>query len=56
MAFRRTENSWHGHKPYQGPRRYIMFNWLTGDGALARNIGRHRISAAFKRLDTFRNE
>jgi hypothetical protein len=50
VAFKRTENSWHGHAPYKGPRRYIMFNWLTSDSAFTRNIGRHRISAAFKRL------
>ncbi|HTW35398.1 MAG TPA: 2OG-Fe(II) oxygenase [Rhizomicrobium sp.] len=50
VAFKRTENSWHGHASYEGPRRYIMFNWLTSDVALAKNVGRHRISAAFKRL------
>lgn len=49
-SFRRTENSWHGHARYEGPRRYVMLNWLTSDMALARNVGRHRISAAFKRL------
>jgi len=52
VAFRRTENSWHGHASYEGPRRYIMFNWLASDVALAKNVGRHRISAAFKRLGT----
>ena len=50
VAFKRTENSWHGHAPYEGPRRYLMFNWLTSDVTLAKNVGRHKISAAFKRL------
>lgn len=50
LAFRRTENSWHGHTPYEGPRRYIMFNWLASEAALTKNIGRHTLSAAFKRL------
>lgn len=50
IAFRRTENSWHGHRPFEGPRRYLMFNWLRSEAALAKNVGRHRISAAFKRL------
>lgn len=50
VAFRRTDNSWHGHASYEGPRRYIMFNWLASDVALAKNVGRHKISAAFKRL------
>lgn len=52
-AFRRTENSWHGHAPYEGPRRYVMFNWLTSRTTFAKNIGRHKISAAFKRLNLF---
>ncbi|HEU5048067.1 MAG TPA: 2OG-Fe(II) oxygenase [Rickettsiales bacterium] len=50
LAFRRTDNSWHGHAPYEGPRRYIMFNWLASEAALTKNIGRHTISATFKRL------
>jgi SM-20-related protein len=50
VAFKRTENSWHGHASYEGPRRYVMFNWLTSGAALAKNLGRHRLSAAFKRL------
>ena len=50
VLFRRTENSWHGHEPFEGPRRYVMFNWLRSDAALAKNVGRHKISAAFKRL------
>ena len=50
VLFRRTENSWHGHEPFEGPRRYVMFNWLRSDAALVKNVGRHKISAAFKRL------
>ena len=50
VLFRRTENSWHGHEPFEGPRRYIMFNWLRSDAALAKNVSRHKLSAAFKRL------
>lgn len=52
-SFRRTENSWHGHASYEGPRRYVMFNWMSSDTAHARNVGRHKISAAFKRFDLF---
>ena len=35
LAFRRSENSWHGHKPFDGLRRAIMLNWMTtaADGA-----------------------
>lgn len=50
IAFRRTENSWHGHEKFEGQRRSIMFNWLSSDLALAKNVGRHKLSAFFKRL------
>ena len=50
VAFRRTDCSWHGHAPYVGPRRYIMFNWLQSEAVLAKNLLRHRISAMFKRF------
>ena len=50
VAFRRTENSWHGHKPFEGERRYVMFNWMTGRAIAAWEIARHRASAAVKRL------
>src|SRR5437879_8542830 len=29
LAFRRSSNSWHGHKPFSGPRRVIPFNAVT---------------------------
>lgn len=53
VAFKRTDNSWHGHAPFVGERRYVMFNWVRSDVALAKNLGRHKLSAAFKRLGLF---
>lgn len=53
VAFRRTDKSWHGHHPFEGQRRYVMFNWLRSEAALAKNVGRHKLSAAIKRLDPF---
>lgn len=53
VAFRRTDNSWHGHHPFEGERRYVMFNWLTSNVAHARNLGRHKLSARVKRLNPF---
>lgn len=50
VAFKRTDNSWHGHAPFEGPRRYVMFNWVTSELTLAKNVGRHRVSARLKRL------
>jgi len=48
-SFLRTDNSWHGHEPYEGERRYIMFNWMTSQAALTRELGRHSLSARVKR-------
>lgn len=53
VVFKRTDNSWHGHHPFEGQRRYIMFNWVTSDLTLAKNIGRHRFSAVLKRFKPF---
>ena len=52
-SFRRSENSWHGHEPFKGERRYVMFNWMTSPAALERELGRHRFSARVKRLNAF---
>lgn len=49
VAFRRGERSFHGHKPYEGVRRYVMFNWMTDAKVTAREIARHRVSARLKR-------
>ena len=50
VAFRRSDNSYHGHEPFVGPRRYVMFNWIATQGAARREITRHRLSAKLKRL------
>lgn len=49
VAFRRSDNSWHGHKPFIGPRRVIQLNWVTGAGAVRMTGLRHGISALAKR-------
>ena len=49
-AFRVADNSWHGHKPFVGERRYVMFNWVQSDEALSRQLGRHHFSARIKKL------
>jgi SM-20-related protein len=50
IAFGRSENSWHGHKPYDGSRRAIMLNWMTDAATARREWRRHALSAGFKRL------
>lgn len=49
LAFRRSENSWHGHKLFVGPRRVIQFNWVTRQSVGRREIFRHRVSAMMKK-------
>jgi hypothetical protein len=50
IAFRRTDHSFHGHKPYEGVRRYIMFNWMVDAAAARREELRHGISSGLKRV------
>ncbi len=49
LAFRRSNNSWHGHEPFIGERRVIQFNWLTSQGNRQISMLRHHASASFKR-------
>ncbi|HEY1378756.1 MAG TPA: hypothetical protein VGF55_18295, partial [Gemmataceae bacterium] len=49
VAFRRSDNSWHGHKPFVGPRRVIQLNWVTTQRAAKLTGLRHGFSTAAKR-------
>jgi hypothetical protein len=44
LAFRRSDNSWHGHKPFAGVRRAIMLNWMTNASAARRESARRPIA------------
>ena len=50
LAFRRSENSWHGHKPHAGPRRAIQLNWVLDRRVVDREQSRHRWSTRFKKV------
>jgi SM-20-related protein len=50
LCFRRSNNSYHGHKPFAGPRRVLQFNWVTEQRIVDRELKRHRFSAWTKRL------
>ncbi len=50
LAFKRSDNSWHGHKPFSGERRVIQFNWVTSEGDRRIAMLRHHVSATVKRL------
>jgi hypothetical protein len=50
LTFRRSDNSWHGHKPFVGPRRVVQLNWVADEAAARRQAMLHRWSAWVKRL------
>ena len=50
LVFRRSDHSWHGHKPYAGPRRVVQMNWVTDESVVRREQTRHVLSAWLKRL------
>jgi hypothetical protein len=50
VAFRRSDNSWHGHKPFIGPRRVLQFNWVTDHATVRREVFRHSVSAWWKKM------
>jgi len=50
IAFRRSDFSYHGHKPFEGVRRYVMLNWMVDARAARREQFRHGLSARIKRF------
>ena len=50
VAFERSDNSFHGHEPYVGVRRYVMVNWMTNSLAARRELLRHKLSAQAKKI------
>lgn len=49
-AFKREDNSFHGHLPYEGERRVIQVAWLTSEEEKLRKTRRGRFSRGLKRL------
>ncbi len=50
LVFKRSDSSWHGHHPFDGPRRSLQMNWMTSEGSRGWHKIRHSISAAVKKL------
>ena len=50
IIFRRSDNSWHGHHPYEGKRRAIQLNWVLDQSVVEREQGRHGFSSKIKKL------
>jgi SM-20-related protein len=48
LAFRRSARSFHGHKPFTGPRRVLQLNWVASRAHVFWDLARHRVSAWVK--------
>lgn len=49
-VFKRCDNSFHGHLPYEGERRVIQVAWLTSEEEKLRKTKRGKFSRIFKKL------
>ena len=49
-VFKRCDNSFHGHLPYEGERRVIQVAWLTSEEEKLRKTRRGKFSRLFKKL------
>ena len=50
LMFKRADNSWHGHEPFEGKRRAIQMNWVTSNKVVSHEQRRHRFSSFLKKL------
>ncbi|MEM7300730.1 MAG: 2OG-Fe(II) oxygenase [Pseudomonadota bacterium] len=49
LVFKRSDNSWHGHEPFEGKRRAVQMNWVTSDDVVEHEQRRHRFSSKLKK-------
>ena len=50
VVFKRADNSFHGHLPFEGERRVIQVAWLTSAEEKLRKTKRGKLSRLFKKL------
>lgn len=50
MAFKVTDNCWHGYPAFEGKRQSIQINYIVGDGAANKHRFLHGLSAKLKSL------
>lgn len=50
VAFKVTDNGWHGYVPFEGQRQSIQINFLTSEKANAKHRFFHGLSAKFKKM------
>ena len=43
LVFKRSDSSWHGHHPFEGPRRSLQMNWMTSEGSRGWHRVRHKL-------------
>jgi SM-20-related protein len=53
VCFRVQPDSWHGHKPFVGPRRYLMINYCRDETVRDSEAARHRLSGRMKKIKRF---
>lgn len=53
LVFKVSNNSWHGHKPFVGPRRVIQLNYVINQSVVDKEIARHHFSAKMKKIKRF---
>jgi hypothetical protein len=50
LVFPNGPATWHGHRPYVGPRHSIQLNYMENDGRARSELRRHKLSALVKRF------
>jgi len=48
LVFKRSDHSWHGHLPFEGPRRAIQLNWVTDRFTAFKENARHFMGSKLK--------
>ncbi len=50
IAFKVTDNCWHGYHPYEGQRQSLQINYLVEEKYTNHHVYRHKLSAFFKKI------
>lgn len=53
LIFKVSDNSWHGHLPFEGVRRSIQLNYVVSEEVVQKELARHRVSAFAKKAKSF---
>jgi SM-20-related protein len=56
IAFKRSENSWHGHPPFAGERRVVQMAYVRSEADVERKARRGRLSLFLKKLNVFHGQ